>query len=989
MIKWSFELRNSLASFQNNSSIVDGNIETKIEQDVQEIVTFVDEGVIPASNALPSLTDISKGYLDTVVSEDRTHSIIDFLSRPIIISSGTWLNTNARGFQLYTANFPEALISNVMYQEKLKGFVGLRATLCVRVQVNSQPFQQGRLMLQYFPYAQYMANRATMVNYTLTGRSGCPRTDLDLSVGTEIDLCIPYVSPHLYYNLITGQGSFGSIYLVVYSPLLDSTTATGVEYTVWAHLENIVLQYPTGAPIYTGSTPNKFTLIDKISSAISIDSIKKIIKDYNIFSPDTIYAQSELEFLQEHAAPSAGFGQIAEGLNTLSYIPIIGNLFTRPAWITAKIGNLLRLFGFSKPTITGIISEMRNRTSPRMANFDGSDTSHKLSLASDNAIETAPGLAGTDIDEMAINRIISIPNFWNNFSWSNTATAGTVLWQENITPYLIRPYSATVDNRFICTHLGYLAQCFGLWRGSIVYTFKFVKTKFHSGRVLISFIPFYYVESTTITPDVAKCYKMVVDLRTSTEVTFTVPYVSSRPWMFSASLKDTYITDNYWNSSTGSIRIQVLNELRSVSTVSSSIDVLVEINAGPDFSFANPSIPKYVPSFFAVARTEDSVQVSDNKENLDVKPRKPLTTIASENLPVEVGVPFNPASWVGTKSFPLIEDPDIFSPENFLKKNKEVTTVDFEPSHYNYSSTLKKYNLTPQQASSILTYYDSIHNDSDDNTIEPQGVGTNESIPRNESQVGRFPASIDHNVISANWSPEAFCIGEKIFSIRQLLKRFYRASTSVTLDNPSNSIAAIIPHMPSRPMTSVTSARIFGYYDLFYYIFAFYRGSMRIKLDPSQSTTTGERFNANPTVTHVARIYCSFSTPFETLLTALAATNTWINSVTMGTLDENCPGEIVVKPNQEGLIEFEVPYYNVSHITQCSFSSNVPRITSGNILRGAEPPLLCTVYPRQGVSNTVGTDYFKVRYRPYRAVGDDFSFLYLVGVPLLTLAISN
>ena len=76
--------------------------------------------------------------------EDRIHTIKDFLSRPIVINTGLWSSNTAAETQLYTANFPEALISNTMYQEKLRGLVGLRATLVVKVQVNSQPFQQGR-----------------------------------------------------------------------------------------------------------------------------------------------------------------------------------------------------------------------------------------------------------------------------------------------------------------------------------------------------------------------------------------------------------------------------------------------------------------------------------------------------------------------------------------------------------------------------------------------------------------------------------------------------------------------------------------------------------------------------------------------------------------------------------------------------------------------------------------------------------------------------
>jgi hypothetical protein len=181
-----------------------------------------------------------------------------------------------------------------MYQEKLRGFVGLRATLVVKVQVNSQPFQQGRLMLQYYPYAQYMPNRVSLVNATLQGRSGCPRTDLDLSVGTEIEMRIPYVSPHVYYNLITGQGFFGAIYLVVYSQLRDQISGTGsVEYTVWAHLEDVDIQYPTGANIFTGSAPNMASIANQISSGKFTQEDMRALWDSRAYEKhtDRIFAQ--------------------------------------------------------------------------------------------------------------------------------------------------------------------------------------------------------------------------------------------------------------------------------------------------------------------------------------------------------------------------------------------------------------------------------------------------------------------------------------------------------------------------------------------------------------------------------------------------------------------------------------------------------------------------------------------------------------------------
>lgn len=917
-----------------------------MQEERQEIVHFIDEGIIPASDALPDLSSLDEGYLNTSSKEGRDHSIIDFLSRPIIIQQGVWSTTNARASVLYTANFPEVLISNVMYQEKLKGFVGLRATLCIRVQVNSQPFQQGRLMLQYFPYAQYMANRVTMVNHSLQGLSGSPRTDLDLSVATECDLCIPYVSPHLYYNLITGQGSFGAIYLVVYSPLLDTASSGQLDYTIWAHLENIDLQYPTGASIFTGSAPNKFDLIDKLSSAINLTQVKNIIsKVGDIFDPSTIFAQSELEFLNDHAAPSAGFGQIASGLNTLSYIPIIGNLFTKPAWITAKIGNMLRMFGFSKPTIAGTVMEMRSRYGPRMANFDGPDASHKLSLASDNSIETVPALGGTNVDEMAISTIVSIPNYWDNFTWTGATTAGAVLYSIDVTPFLIKPFSSTITDRFLTTHLGYVAQCFGLWRGSIVYTFKFVKTKFHSGRCRISFTPFRFSEQDTEVIDFNKSYQIIVDLRTATEVSFTVPYVSSRPWMFVGSPTNSNFSDLYWNLSTGVVKLQVLNELRSVSSVSPNIDVIVEINAGPDMCFACPSFPQYVPSNYTPAALKAS----------ESKPLKPKILQIQPDVSKVVVTP------------PVDDDPhlDFHIPPQECVSGTHVVFHD------------DKGNTTQLCDGREVGY-----------RITPQGVGVNESIPRNESQMGRFPNLIDGNKISSNWSPEAYCVGEKIFSIRQLLKRFCRYSL-VQSSSAASRVLVWFPWLSRRPVQNTTTNTSWGYYDYFFYIYAFYRGGMRLKIAVTNSTSTTGLFSAGNSVPIVVQMFNALSEDYHMIMERVKTSLSNLPLITIPGIRNHSPACIVTSPSMEGMVEIEVPYYNVSHITQCSFQNVAPRAAESLVLRGTEPlPLVTINNVLPSNITTADGPIYRTNWDTFRAVADDFSFFYLTGVPILNAIIT-
>nr|ULF99814.1 MAG: structural polyprotein [Dicistroviridae sp.] len=821
----------------------------------QETVIMSSQGVAPVSQALPDIIDIDTKYLSMTAKEFRDHSVKDFLSRPIVVSSPSslWSTADPQGFQLATYNFPDQLILNEMYQEKLKGFVGLRATLNIRVQVNSQPFQAGRLMLQYIPYAQYMVDRVATINGTLQGRSGCPRVDLDLSVGTEVTMEIPYVSPHAFYNLVTAQGTFGSIYLVVYSPLQDLTGIASVEYTVWAWLTNVEIEYPTGAPINTTFGPQ-------------------------IAEVERASAHMELVQLANNKSPSGGVGKIASGLQDLSRIPIVGNIFTKPAWISAQAANILKLLGFSKPTAQGMLCESKLRGQARMANFNGMDMSHKLALSCDNEVETQPGLAGTSIDEMALTHVTSIPNYWATFTWPTSLSVGTI-YQDLITPTKIKAVSTSITDRYVTTHMGYVANTFGLWRGSLVYTFKFVKTQFHSGRLMISFFPFAYnTDGTTSNGDVNKCYRMIVDLRDSTEVSFTVPYVSSRPWMNTTKLDATILDTGAkykYTAATGVIQVDILNQLKATNTVVGDIEVLVEVAGGPDLKFANPTCPNYVP--YSGALTVDD-------------------------------------------SFEII-----------------------------------------------------------DKAMAHMFLGTNESIQRNEAQLGQFPASIDSRTIESNWSPEALCIGEKILSIRQLVKRFGFVG-SATYNDATNNAAIIAPFLVVPPQSSVTDKQAVTQFEYWYSLYAFWRGSMRWKaMGASAPSESGPiTFSTQPvSVKQFAALGDSMNSLLLATLTSTSPITTF-NTSAYGDVANSLPSETIIFPNVEGMMEFEVPYYNVSHITPAVYGSAPSSITNTNFFLGNAPPQLVVF---QGLSPPSTTNLQQFNF--FRAPGDDFSFFYLLGVPPL------
>lgn len=897
LIKWSQYKRNSLATNIENE-------DRKITSEQQEIVHFSSEGVIPSTTTLPDTMNLSTDYMAMTTKEERIHTVKDFLSRPIIVQTGLWSSNDPAETQLYTQNFPEALVANAMYQEKLKGFVGLRATLVVKVQVNSQPFQQGRLMLQYFPYAQYMPNRVSLVNSTLQGRSGCPRTDLDLSVGTEIEMRIPYVSPHVYYNLITGQGSFGAIYLVVYSQLRDQVSGTGaVEYTVWAHLEDVDVQYPTGANIFTGSSPNYATEALKMASGNFTEAdLRQMYHDRTYEKkPDRIFAQAATELSQQKATGtiSSGVGKVSEALNTLSTIPVIGKMFTRPAWISSKAANIFRMLGFSKPTIQSQPSVFKRTAQHNMANFDGADTSRKMALSAANEIETKRGLAGTSADEMDLSHVLSIPNFWDRFTWSTTDLTNSILWDNYVTPVKIKPYSSTITDRFRCTHMGYVANTHGLWRGSIVYTFKFVKTLFHSGRLRISFIPYYY--NTTIStgvPDVSKTQKIIVDLRTCNEVAFTVPYVASRPWMYCIRPESSALGENnalMYNAVTGIVRVEVLNQLVAANNVYQSIDTIVEVSGGPDLTFALPAAPSYVP-------------------------------------------------YGGT----------------FTAEDTEASKRQYEEEY---------------------------SNDVTDTKIRAQVMGENEAISRNDAQHGVHPEPIDTHNIASNWSPEAHCVGEKIMSIRQLIKRFgyVGSATLSTADSPITSTVGIAPFSVRYPTTSIGGVKNISLWEYYYFIYAFWRGSMRFKstalaqnnLETFPSTKILSSFLNLSIINTVQDAFLNLISKF----TAGGSIFQEMNVIFSGTFN-NGPSLHVINNEIDGILEYEIPYYNSSHISPATiYSSTESPLEVTNVLKGHIPPVVAAIdVPFVNQAVTAETT---IAMTAYRAAGDDHSLMYLVGVPPL------
>lgn len=748
--------------------------------------------------------------------DGREHTIKDFLQRPFPLLNFDWTISQTKFSTLQSVEFPDAILSNALYVEKLAGFLGVRADLRLRLQVNAQPFQAGRLIIAWVPYFKYLGAARTDfwssdTEQSMVAVSSLPHVEIDLSQCTEGVLDIPYTSPQLYYNLVTGEGYYGKLFIKIYSPLVDPSGSGKVDCTLWFNFSNIDLAFPTGLPIAPFS-----------------------------LSPTAQVGREETE-MEKTGSVSSALSKFSSSLKPLATIPTLTEIVQPVCWASDTASAIAKLFGYSKPDSTSTPSFLKQNPCRFMANYDGVNTSHKLMLASDGDIEAMPDMVATGRDEMAILHIASTPSYLRSYTWSTSDAYNAEIF--NLAVHPMNFVSSNSSNRTVApTMISYVSAPFTFWRGSIDITFKFVKTKFHSGRLRI----FYQPGSTSAfnTGRANFNYSQVVDLRSETQVVFRVPYVNTKSWLTLRELN--FVSGNLLDIP-GIVHVQVLNELVANSSVSSSIDVLVEVSAGPDYELAGPSQPL-------------------------------LQAVSITNAP----------------SFA----------QRILDRSRPRAQV-------------------------------------------------GEDIPREDDQSIANKDQLGQQNQRASWSHNLAMIGEKVSSVRQLIKRFSSLGTYQT----NNGIIRLNPfkfnHGYSRTATAAKSIYEQSLLDYYSPLFGFYRGSINFKL----LNTSLLNFNTKAEL----RTNSFYASDWTFLGNGFYDNTIEIFSKTGG------PAQVIVN-SLEGCLDITVPFYSFMHM--CPVSS-MP-LNLNNVGLGVFPSEYLTL---TGIP--IATDF-----QIFRAAGDSFQFGYLLAPPL-------
>lgn len=522
--------------------------------------------------------------LRQVTSDGTEHSIKDFLARPKMLDAFDWANTSAAGTYLFGVDLPSRVIVDRIYASKVAGFAFFRATVVVRLMINTQRFQCGRMLLSWMPLCKQNTTKYNDTKY-LVYATQRPRAEFDVSTDTEVVMHIPFVHSAMAFDLTTGANDAGRLDFMVYSPLSSGTVKCNVYYS----FEDIELSYAvepgtfiaqSGGGVKTSKRGRNGDPGDAEAKAMGVRPVSSMLASL---------------------ATTARYG---------ASIPLISSVAGPVSWAAGLAAKAAHAFGYSKPLMLAPRMRMVYQSDTHRLNCDGAHMAANLGVFEDNKIRHLPGFAGSDLDEMAISNIIGTYAYCGVATWTTSSLENAALFNNQVTS----PINVGATTRTLTvagntaatvrdtTPLSYVAALFLLYRGSLKLKFKVVKTEFHSGRLRFQyFLRSDYTTSGFPAAFSANVHSTIFDLRDSTEFEVIIP--------FGAVTNYLPVSNDFarWN-------LKVETPLVAAGDAPTSIQILVEMAAHDDFEFAAPLPIARTPCTTAFTQIGAQMAISNESE---------------------------------------------------------------------------------------------------------------------------------------------------------------------------------------------------------------------------------------------------------------------------------------------------------------------------------------------------------------------------------------
>ncbi len=547
-----------------------------------QVLNFVEE-----STGLQDNHSTTHGDIATAGTTANT-DLHDFLSRPVRISTFQWTTAQPAGTQP-AGDLPwSQYLANPAILNKLKNYAFLRATLCLKYIISATPFHYGSIRVAYEPNVAFVTgDRTSKVRSNPT---------------SSLSLTIPY--SQLPGTWIYPADNSGGVIRVPF-----------FRHTNWLPLNSLVASQNMGRVTYM--------IVNPLQLATSTGTTTVTVECFAWLEDVQLSGATNelsLQARDEYIGPvSSVASSVASAAGRLSDVPVIGK-FARATEIGAgAAAGIAALFGYTNVPNTNTVSAVVPTANPHLASSEISVPIQKLTLDPKQELSVDPTLHGVSSDdEMSIQNIVSRKSYLTTASWSTTNLVGDVLFNVAPSPALfdsaaIKAAGVTKSLRVYHTPLSYLGMLFTHWRGDIIFEFDVICTKFHKGRLKISWDPLGNGGTTELPENTV--YTTILDIGVNNKATFRIPYHQATEWLrcrgylrgnwsFGTSVVTNPVLDN------GMLILSVMTPLMSPVS-GQSVGINVSVRAADNFEFANPrssladDSSTQPPSFFAVQSRDD------------------------------------------------------------------------------------------------------------------------------------------------------------------------------------------------------------------------------------------------------------------------------------------------------------------------------------------------------------------------------------------------
>lgn len=523
--------------------------------ETSQTATFVDR-VAGVHDERRAITD--ELTYDIIPSDD---SLANFMARPVLIDTISWGgNPGIGSIDPWTSFLRQSAVANRIAHYNL-----LRGDLKLKFIINGTPFHYGRFMISYYPlptltdYSMDIFDTSALQIVRMNGSMKMHVT-LDPSTSEGAEMTLPFLHPKEFVNIPTEE--YSELGYLSYFPLTVLRHAnkpvdlgSELRITVYAWMENLKLAIPTAetAPLLPQAD-------EWASGAIS--------------------------------RPASRLAKIAGAMKS---IPSVRPYALATEVASGAVAKIAAAFGYCTPVVLPQHPYIpRSTESLALTNTDS--TVNRFALDQKQEVSVDPNICGCLLnDELTINSIAMRESYLGTGTMQTSQITGAPILQALVDPCTAITQTVGTREWTQLTNVGFVALPFRYWKGTIIFRFEVVCSKFHRGRIRVVWDPnAIVVAGGTIRNQTNESYMAIYDISNTTSFEFAVPWGQAEMWRKHAVAPDTnfdagVVIPPGGDIGNGIIGLSVETPLVAPDPVNGSdISINVYMRAGHDFEVAAP-----------------------------------------------------------------------------------------------------------------------------------------------------------------------------------------------------------------------------------------------------------------------------------------------------------------------------------------------------------------------------------------------------------------